>query len=702
MSKIPIRKTAGATARTVPAPVATIPMTQSSLLKPGNLAKFEETWAKIEPLVRRMFTEGGISKSEWQDIFWHVHSMCVWDISQGLALQEKLEEIFRAYIDKEKQFIFKERDNENPVALLRAYVDAWNRFLFYYNYVPLPFGPLEKLHYSSSSGSVGGGGGGAGLPKKLHNDVESGIRQTMIELWVEHIFSEIHSRLVEAAMLLIDGERHFNAPLSYSPWAATGGSANVLGNRRPSLLSPSSSSSSMLAPTTSTTTTAALSNVAAHRLIIGIKESCLYLGRFVNDHLFLYRVNYEMVYLVRTETYYRLAGQAFLQEYGILPYMQWVEGRIAEEQERVTTRGYLEEHSLSKVTDSIVKTLIVSVKEQLVEKFPGLLADGDIAMLSRLFSLLARVPPTAEGGEGGEGVERRHSTTTSSSSSNDLSGMVTAFREYLIGRGAKELKALEFSSCSRAAAAAAAVPGTQPPPPRNLLLSSLVADSEAYIEQLLRLFNDATKLIKDAFGGDPRFLTARDMAFNKLINEKCGAYLCGGGGPSGASKMAEKMDVSENNNNNNNNHLKDAMVVEGDRADGSAEGGGESSLAATKSAAAAQQRGRAPPHYAELGGSSRCAELFANYCDMLLRKGTTLSRGLTSDQIEAKLVNVILVLKYVQDRLLFIRLYKAHLTAASCWTPPSIWSARSRWSAGCATWACPPTPSTAWGGCSPI
>ncbi len=156
-----------------------------------------------------------------------------------------------------------------------------------------------------------------------------------------------------------------------------------------------------------------------------------------------------------------------------------------------------------------------------MEKFPGLLADGDIAMLSRLFSLLARVPPTAEGGEGGEGgVERRHSTTiSSSSSSNDLSGMVTAFREYLIGRGAKELKALEFSSCSRAAgAAAAAVPGTQPPPPRNLLLSSLVADSEAYIEQLLRLFNDATKLIKDAFGGDPRFLTARDMVSGM---EKC-------------------------------------------------------------------------------------------------------------------------------------------------------------------------------------
>lgn len=37
---------------------------------------------------------------------------------------------------------------------------------------------------------------------------------------------------------------------------------------------------------------------------------------------------------------------------------------------------------------------------------------------------------------------------------------------------------------------------------------------------------------------------------------------------------------------------------------------------------------------------SRCAELFANYCDMLLRK-TALSRHLTSDQIEAKLKNVV-------------------------------------------------------------
>ena len=39
---------------------------------------------------------------------------------------------------------------------------------------------------------------------------------------------------------------------------------------------------------------------------------------------------------------------------------------------------------------------------------------------------------------------------------------------------------------------------------------------------------------------------------------------------------------------------------------------------------------------------SRCAELFANYCDMLLRK-TSFSRHLTSDQIEFKLRNLVII-----------------------------------------------------------
>ena len=43
---------------------------------------------------------------------------------------------------------------------------------------------------------------------------------------------------------------------------------------------------------------------------------------------------------------------------------------------------------------------------------------------------------------------------------------------------------------------------------------------------------------------------------------------------------------------------------------------------------------------AKLQPESRCPELLANYCDMLLRK-TPLSRKLTSDEIEVKLKEVV-------------------------------------------------------------
>merc|ERR1712020_416329 len=58
---------------------------------------------------------------------------------------------------------------------------------------------------------------------------------------------------------------------------------------------------------------------------------------------------------------------------------------------------------------------------------------------------------------------------------------------------------------------------------------------------------------------------------------------------------------------------------------------------------------------------SKCPELLANYCDMLLRKAP-LSKKLTSDEVESKLQDVLLVLKYVQNKDVFMRYHKAHLT----------------------------------------
>ena len=58
---------------------------------------------------------------------------------------------------------------------------------------------------------------------------------------------------------------------------------------------------------------------------------------------------------------------------------------------------------------------------------------------------------------------------------------------------------------------------------------------------------------------------------------------------------------------------------------------------------------------------SKCPELLANYCDMLLRR-TALSKRLTSDEIESRLRDVLLVLKYVSNKDVFMLYHKAHLT----------------------------------------
>ena len=61
-------------------------------------------------------------------------------------------------------------------------------------------------------------------------------------------------------------------------------------------------------------------------------------------------------------------------------------------------------------------------------------------------------------------------------------------------------------------------------------------------------------------------------------------------------------------------------------------------------------------------------ELLANYCDMLLRK-TPLSKKLSSDEVEAKLRDVLLVLKYVQNKDVFMRSVQLHTTFIKCFFP---------------------------------
>lgn len=128
----------------------------------------------------------------------------------------------------------------------------------------------------------------------------------------------------------------------------------------------------------------------------------------------------------------------------------------------------------------------------------------------------------------------------------------------------------------------------------------ITTDSEKYVERLLDLFKKFSSLAKEAFVDDPRFLTARDKAYKCVVNDTTVFKL----------------------------ELPSSALMRG-------------------------SKGTAP--------ESKCPELLANYCDMLLRK-TPLSKRLTSEQIESRLKDVLLVLKYIENKDVFMRYHKAHLT----------------------------------------
>ena len=275
--------------------------------------------------------------------------------------------------------------------------------------------------------------------------------------------------------------------------------------------------------------------------------------------------------------------------------------------------------------------MIGQYKDLLADKFISLIKCNDIVRLNLMFSLLDRV-------EAG------------------IDSLLKKFEEYLLNIGIENLK---------------------------MEALSIVQDSEKYIEHLLKLFNMATNLVNEAFNGDPRFLTARDMAFNLLINDKSVFMFAFSLRQQQQNQHLQPSSHSNNNestinlddescnlrtttldvetqlemvslNGNKNNLINELKTFNSSNLDGNVEFD-ENSKAAFNNNNNNNNNNNGtdmvimptiiPNHTSTTTVNnkmieSRCAELFANYCDMLLRK-TTLSRHLTSDQIESKLKNVV-------------------------------------------------------------
>lgn len=453
------------------------------MLKDPNQPVFEEKWPSMRPTILKLLRQEAVTRAEWHDLFWLVHSVCLWDDKGPPKVYGALREDILDFIKQAQERVLSHQEEQ---ALLKAYIAEWRKFFTQCSYLPMPFGQLESALQGKTTANVS---------KKQQAD-ESVVRKLMLDSWNQSIFSNIKQRLQDSAMKLVHAERTGEAFDS--------------------------------------------------QLVIGVRESYVNLSSNTDDKLQIYRENFEKAYIDATEAFYRVQAPDYLKENGVQNYMTYADSKLREEEQRASK--YLEScsGSVQNLIDSCVSVLVTSFKDTILAECAGMIRLNETEKLQMMFKLLDRVP---------DGIDP----------------MLAVLETHIYQAGIADMVANA---------------------------EVITADSEKYVEQLLELFNKFSLIVKNAFKDDPRFLTSRDKAYKKVVNDTSIFKL----------ELPYKAGASS-----------------------------------------------------KIQPESKCPELLANYCDMLLRK-TPLSKKLTSDEVETKLQDVLLVLKYVQNKDVFMRYHKAHLT----------------------------------------
>uniref|UniRef100_A0A0N5AXF5 Cullin-5 n=1 Tax=Syphacia muris TaxID=451379 RepID=A0A0N5AXF5_9BILA len=447
-----------------------------------NRYSFEKEWEEARETVVMLLNQQNVSKLRWQELFSIIHHIATW-IENGTELvRDKLDQEIHIYVVGASERI---QCHHEENAMLRAYIDEWQKFFSQTEHLPKPFSFIYSSHSNHSSLS---------RPNRNKNH-SSEVTMIMLHEWNRIIFENVKDKLQAAAMRLIESERNGRA---FDP-----------------------------------------------QLVIGVRQSYVSLNLDDVEPLAVYKSNFEHVYIETTKKYYKARAAQVLEANGVQKYMVYADTKLEEEKNRGLRYLESSSDSLKKVLDNCINVLVVQFQEQMLAECPAMISNNQVEKLRMLYRLLNGTP---------EGIK----------------SVLRYLGDYIKSEAMQDMKANA---------------------------STITTDSEKYINQLLSMFSRFSRLVKDAFDNDSRFLTERDKAFQEVVNDTC----------------IFKMEIS-------NSRLKGTRMQ----------------------------------------AESRCPELLASYCDLLLRK-TSLSKRLSSDEIDSRLNDVLLVLKYVNNKDVFMRFHKAHL-----------------------------------------
>ncbi|KAI4488508.1 hypothetical protein M0802_011548 [Mischocyttarus mexicanus] len=289
---------------------------------------FEDKWPCMRPIILKLLKQEPVTQTEWQDIFYSVHWVCMWIDKGPIKLRDALKEDIMDFIRQAQQRVLAHQEEQ---ALLKAYIAEWRKFFTQCNYLPTPFRHLETYLAGKTSSSV-----------QKRNQPDDIVRKLMLDSWNQSIFGEIKQRLQDSAMRLVRAERNGEAFDS--------------------------------------------------QLVIGVRESYVNLCSNTVDKLQIYRENFEAAYIEATEAFYWVKAPEQLSLHGVENYMRYAESKLREEELRAQKYLEPNSASVQLLTDCCVRVLVATFKPAILAECPRMIQHHQTDKLRLMLKLMDRVP----------------------------------------------------------------------------------------------------------------------------------------------------------------------------------------------------------------------------------------------------------------------------------------------------------------------
>ncbi|ESO09577.1 hypothetical protein HELRODRAFT_97655 [Helobdella robusta] len=283
----------------------------------------------MRPTVLKLLHQEPVTREEWQDLFWSVHSVCLWDEKGASKVHKALHDDILWFIKGAQNRVLLHQDDS---ALLKAYIAEWSKFFTQCDYLPKPFGQLEATLI----------GKGSARPNKTPGE-ESIVRKLMLDSWNQSIFSNIKDRLQDSAMKLVHAERNGEA--------------------------------------------------FDTQLVIGVRESYVNLSSNCEDKLKIYKDNFEKAYISATESFYKAKALEYRQLNGVQCYMKYADTKLKEEENRAVRylESRKDCKSVETLVACCVKVLVADHKDEIIAQCPSMIHINEVDKLRLMFSLLDRI-----------------------------------------------------------------------------------------------------------------------------------------------------------------------------------------------------------------------------------------------------------------------------------------------------------------------